>query len=77
MKKREKLKPHTFRVCDKQGQTLNHVKLAATERPSDPYEVFVEKRRAEAEQKRQGWMSTVYPGESLVVVACDSQGHPL
>lgn len=71
----------TFRVVGSNGGTMNLIKTASTENPSDAHEVRVEKRRQEAELKRQQWYYNYFSclgiDETLSIVACDSQGYPL
>lgn len=67
----------TFRVMDNDGNTLNFVRAAEKEAPSDSFETRVQKRRDEAIRKCQRWQLTVYRTETLKVVPCDSMGHPI
>lgn len=71
----------TFRVVASNGGTLNLIQHATTESSSDSYDVRIEKRRQEAELKRQQWYYNYFSclgiDETLTVVPCDSQGHAL
>lgn len=67
----------TFRVVDEAGNSLNHVKIAANERPGDNIDICVEKRLAEANSKRGKWASDYFRDETLIVIPCDAQGFPL
>lgn len=66
----------TFRVVAANGSTLNLVKTAVNERDSEPMDIKVEKRRQEAELKRQQWSYNYFGHtETLRIVACDRQGN--
>lgn len=68
----------TFRVVASNGGTLNLVKVALNERDNEPLDVKVEKRRQEAELKRQQWSYNYFDHtEALKIVPCDWLGNPI
>ena len=59
----------TYRVINAaDGTTLNHIQVTDNERDDDAPEVADQKRKADAERKRDRWLETEYRGYDLRVV---------
>lgn len=75
------VRTETFRVVGSNGGTLNLVRTAMNERDSDPHDIRVEKRRQEAELKRQQWYNNYFAclgiDENLAIIPCDGRGNPI
>lgn len=64
----------TYRVVDANNHTWNHVQQASNERDTDNRGTRNEKRKAEADRKRDGWMANYRDTGDLRVVREREEG---